>query len=310
LVVRAVWFAIQAILFVVLALTLAAWIGGHAGLVVGLLVPALVTSIPGMVNLQWGQAHLFTFVLSLGAMLAFERKRAPLGGVLLGAAIVFKLFPGLLVVYLLVRRRWREVGWTLAGAAALLLLALVVLGRAPFVEFVRYQLPRIGSGEAFSFFRREWLTISRNFAISGIVFKLGVLGVPGMTTKLAGAIGWIYTLALMALVVWAARRSDDDRLAQAMAWLALLSLGSLRSPLAPNLYVGVGALWLLTLLAARVRRAREVVLIVLAWLVIPGIPPLARAAPDIAVAFVGQLAMVAVALVALRARPAAALDHP
>src|SRR5262249_29881520 len=108
LVIRAVWFALQCLAFLAVALALAAFIGGREGLIVGLLIPALVASIPFLVNLQFGQAHLFTLVLSMGALVAFQRGRAPLGGLLLGAAIVFKLFPGLLLVHLALRRRWRE----------------------------------------------------------------------------------------------------------------------------------------------------------------------------------------------------------
>src|SRR5262249_17281964 len=107
-----------------------------------------------------------------------------------------------------------------------------------------YQLPRIGNGEAFSFFRREWFYISRNIGVSGLVFKLGVLGVPGMTVGLAGAIGWIYTLALVGLVLRAARGADRDSFDEALLWMGLLCLGSLRSPLAPGIYVSVGAVWL------------------------------------------------------------------
>jgi hypothetical protein len=239
----------------------------------------------------------------MGAWVAFRRGRAPLGGFLLGAATVFKLFPGLLLVYLVLRRRWREVGWTVGAGVVLTVLALAVVGTAPFVAFFQYQLPRIGTGEAFSFFRREWFYISRNMGVSGIVFKLGVLGVPGMSATLASAVGWAYTLLLLALVVRAARHEGCAPLDQAMLWMGLLCLGSLRSPLAPGVYVSVGALWLLTLFAARIRRAREVVFIVLAFLIIPGLPPIASAPVDVALAFAGQFMMLAIAFRAVWGPP-------
>jgi hypothetical protein len=263
--------------------------------IVGLLVPALVASLSLLVNLQWGQAHLLTFTLSMGALVAFRSGRAPLGGLLLGAATVFKLFPGLLVVYLALRRRWRELGWTLAACAALTLLALAVIGTAPFVAFFRYQLPRIGSGEAFSFFRREWLYVSRNMGVSGIVFKLGVLGVPGMSTVVASVVGWVYTVLLLAVVVRCARQGEFAPLDEALVWMGLLTLGSLRSPLAPGIYVAVGAFWLLTLFAARARRPRDVVFIAMSFVVLHGTPPLSSAPADIALAFVVQLLLLAIA---------------
>jgi Glycosyltransferase family 87 len=308
-IIRAVWFAVQAVAFTAVAVALAGAIGGTEGVIAGLLVPALVGSIPALVNLQWGQAHLLTFTLSMGAFVAFRRGRAPLGGLLLGAATVFKLFPGLLLLYLALQRRYRDVAWTLAACAALTLLSLAVFGTAPFVAFFEYQLPRIGSGEAFSFFRREWFYVSRNLGVSGIVFKLGILGVPGMTASLSSAVGWLYTLVLAALVVRAARTEDRDPLGEALLWMGLLCLGSLRSPLAPSIYVAVGAIWLLMLLAARFHRPRDIALIVLAFFVIPGPPKLPSPAVDVAVVFVGQLAMLALALWAVWGRAAEPRQH-
>jgi hypothetical protein len=296
LIIRAAWFAVQCLAFLAVALLLAGGLEGRDRVVVGLLVPALVASIPFLVNLQFGQAHLFTFTLSLGAMVAFRRARSPLGGLLLGAATVFKLFPGLLVLYLALRRRWRDLAWTVAAGVAITLVALIVLGKAPFVEFVRYQLPRIGNGDAFSFFRREWFYVSRNMGISGLIFKLGLLGLPGMTARAAGVVGWIYTLVLIALVVRAARRRELSAFGEALLWMGLLCLGSLRSPLAPGIYVSVGALWLMLLLAARAHRSRDVVFIILGFAIIPGPPPLPTPVLDVAVAFLGQLAFVALAV--------------
>jgi hypothetical protein len=294
-IIRAVWFAVQCVAFLAVALTLAGFIGGSEGMIAGLLVPVLVASIPLLVNLQWGQAHLATFTLSMGALLAFQRHRPRLGGLLLGAATVFKLFPGLLLLYLVLRRRYREAAWTLATCVALTALALVVFGKAPFVAFLDYQLPRIGSGEAFSFFRREWFYVSRNMGVSGIVFKLGLFGVPGMTAGLASAVGWIYTLVLIGLVVRAARQTEHTSFDEALLWLGLLCLGSLRSPLAPGIYVAIGGVWLLILLATRFHRPRDIALIVIAFLILPGPPRLPSATADVLVALAGQIVMLAVA---------------
>jgi hypothetical protein len=313
LVLRAVWFALQSTLLVLVGLALAAWIGGRAGLTAGLLLPALVGSAPAHLGLQWGQAHLLVFALCLAALVAFERGRAPLGGLLLAAATLFKIFPGLLVLDLLARRRWRDLAWTLVAGAAITLLALAVVGVAPFREFVRYQLPRISSGAAFAFFRGDWRTVSSNFSVGGIAFKLEVLGVPGMTARLASTIGWVYSLALLALLAHAVRQPPGDRLARATLWLGLLNLASLRSPLAPSGYVTVGVLWLLTLLAARARRKRDVAAIVLLYFLIPGIPPLPSAAVDIALRLLGQAAMILLSLYAVwrpRLATEAALGAP
>ncbi len=61
-------------------------------------------------TLQAGNVQLLFLVLSAVAMLLFERRRPAAGGLLLAYAIVSKLYPGVLVLYLLLRRDWRALG--------------------------------------------------------------------------------------------------------------------------------------------------------------------------------------------------------
>jgi len=298
LAIRAGWFVLQALGLVVVAAWLARWIGGRDGQLALLLVPVLLASLPTMLGLQFGQFHVATLLLSVAAMICFEERRPAVGGGLLAVAIVSKLSPAFLLVYLIARRRWREVVWTLGACAAFALVGLAFLGSAPFEAFLSYQLPRIQSGEAFSFYESNELVVSRNLGIPGLVTKLHFLGVPGMTHALGAALGWVFTLLLLWLA-WSAGRRADDRVGQARVWLALLTLGAFRSPLAPP-YVTLSTLWLLTVLAGEIRGRRSwVVGFVVAWIVIMGPPPL-HGATEFTVAFLGQLAGLAVCIWALR----------
>jgi hypothetical protein len=59
-----------------------------------------------------------------------------------------------------------------------------------------------------------------------------------------------------------------------LIWLGLLTLGSLRSPDAPNVYVGTPALWALTLLAVETRgHVWPIVLMVTVWIFVSVVPP-------------------------------------
>jgi Glycosyltransferase family 87 len=209
---------------------------------------------------------------------------------------VSKLFPPFLLVFLLARRRWREVVWTLGACAVFALVGMGVLGWSPFQAFLTYQLPRISSGEAFAFYEKapEFI-ISRNFGIPGLTTKLNLLGVPGMTRGLGSVLGWIHTLGLLA-IGWVGGLRPASRLGDARIWLGLLSLAALRSPLAPSAYVTISMLWLLSLLAGEVRRrpARAVTLVV-AWVAIMGPPPL-EGAVEFVVGFLGQAIGIAVCL--------------
>ncbi len=308
LAIRAGWFVLQALGLVVVTAGLARWVGGRDGQLALLLVPVLLASLPTMLGLQFGQFHVATLLLSIAAMICFEERRPAAGGGLLAVAIVSKLSPAFLLVYLLARRRWREVAWTLAGCAVFSAVALAFLGWAPFQAFLSYQLPRLQSGEAFSFYEANELVVSRNLGIPGLVAKLHFLGAPGMTHALGAALGWVFTLALLWLA-WAAGRRVEGRVAGARVWLALLTLGAFRSPLAPP-YVTLSTLWLLTLLAGEIRGRRAwTVGFVVAWVVIMGPPPLHGAAEFI-VAFLGQLAGLAVCVWALRGPRTVVSDAP
>jgi hypothetical protein len=289
LVLRPAWFAVHGVVVLLLVLGGARFVGGAEGLRVGLFTPILFASMPFMIILQWCQAHLLVIGASVAGMAALTRGRTVTGALLLGAAVVTKIFPGLLIVYLFLRGRRREAAAVVGACLGISLLALLVLGKAPFVAFFGYQLPRMSSGESFSFFQRGWLYVSRNLSISGIVFKLRELGVAGAGAGAARAVGWVYTVVVIGLTAWASRR-DTDRLGEASTWLGLLVLGSLRSPLAPSVYVIAPVLWLLAL--RPVRGAAGVAAMVASWLVVMGPPPLPVAPVELIALMIVQAAVV------------------
>jgi alpha-1,2-mannosyltransferase len=157
------------------------------------------------------------------------------------------------------------------------MLALLILGTDPFVAFVSYQLPRIVSGEAFSFSERADVPafiVSRNYSIYGLVAKLRLLSLVGVGPTTAHALTWAYTVLLLWLA-WRMRLGPTDRRFHVTTWLALLNLAALRSPVAPSAYVTAPMLWSLALLAAEVRGRYSVAIALgAAWVVIMGPPPL------------------------------------
>jgi hypothetical protein len=266
LVIRAAWFFVQALAIGALSIGLAMWMGGNEGLVAGLALPALWGSTPFFENLRSGQVYLLAFTLAMAGMVAFERGRDVLGGSLLAAAVVTKLVPGLLLVYLVARGRSRAVlavlGWTLVYG----LVGLLALGLAPYEAFFRYQLPRLASGAAFAFFLGRPMMLAGNFSVYALPLKLRGLGLPWMTLGFSSALSWVYLVLLVVAAFVAARRTSGSRLDQAQRWLALLNLAALRSPLAPYVYVMSGIVWLLTLMAATLRTSRAIAGLAVAWL--------------------------------------------
>lgn len=108
---RAVWFGIEGGIVAVALLAVAGWIGGPQGERAALLAPLVWLSFPTLLTLQIGNLHLVAFAAAILAMLAFERGHHAFGGAVLSALVLFKIFPGILVLLLLFQRRWRSVAW-------------------------------------------------------------------------------------------------------------------------------------------------------------------------------------------------------
>jgi hypothetical protein len=241
------WFALNGGLLLSAVLVVAGFAGPSVGTRALLLSPLVWAALPTASALQKGNVQVMIIAASMVAMVLFERRRFAIGGLILGFATISKLFPGLLVVFLLARRQWRAAVWTGAMSIALAVLALIDLGWTPFAAFLDH-FPGLVGGEAFPAFRNP-AAMAINFSVPGLAFKLKLFGVPGMGFVAAKIFGWIYTLAAVVAVLLAARRSESTP-EKPLVWLAILILATLRSPFLPQAYAALPPLWLLTLLAA------------------------------------------------------------
>lgn len=210
------------------------------------LAPLALLPLGILTTFQGGNAQLFFVVLGMLAMLAFERGRHPIGGLLLGYAIVGKLFPGLLLVYLIVRRDWRAVAWTAGWSAVLTLVTIADVGWAPFAAFLEH-VPKLLSGEAFPMLRFPGPS-DVSLSVPGLVLKLKRFGGPDLPFVALKIAGWVYSAIILWATVRLALRPVSPQLAP-LAWLVVLGLATLRSPFLPGYGVFQGA-WIATILLA------------------------------------------------------------
>jgi hypothetical protein len=270
---RAVWFLVQSLGFFAAALALAVWVGGVTGARIAWLIPVVWVATPTLITLQLGNFQISALAWSVGAMVLASSGWVVAAGALLGFCAAGKIFPGVLGLYLLMRRQWAPVLWTAAWALAWLLLAIAWFGMKPQWDFLLYQVPRIQSGEAF-FWVDSPAIAGVNHSIYGLVARLRAGGVPGMTREFGNILASAYgagVLALAACLGWRRRGvpigQDGSRLSEVTVWFALLNLGSLRSPFVPDAYAFLGSLWLGALIVAGPRRLPPagVALAGLAW---------------------------------------------
>jgi hypothetical protein len=210
------------------------------------LVSLALASLSTIYALQMGNAQAPFIAVAMLALVAFERGRYALGGLLLAFVIVGKLFPAVLLLYLAVRRDWRAVAWTAGWAGVLGLATIAAFGWAPFAIFLDH-MPRLLSGDAFPMLRGA-VPASNNQSVPGVVLKLPLLGGPAVPFEALRITGWIYSAVLLWVTVRLALRPVAPRFAP-LAWLTLLGLAALRSPFIPVYGIFPG-IWIATMLLA------------------------------------------------------------
>ncbi len=305
---RMIWFALNGAVLLIGLLAVARALGPVVGGRALLLSPLVLASDLTIGTLQVGNLQAIVFGLAMLAMVLFAQRRYAAGGALLAFATVSKLFPGLLLIYLLARRKWRALAWTTGLTVVLVVISLLDTGRAPYDAFLNH-LPKLLGGESFPAFRNPH-AIAQNFSVPGMAFKLRLFGVPGASFAAMRIVGWVYTLIALAATVLVARR-PLNRIQQPIAWLAILIVASMRSPFLPG-YAVPPALWLLTLLAAvAAPTVRASCFALLAWLILNISIPLSGQDPRLSsiILLLPQTVMVILIVLALRNRAGPA-GHP
>jgi Glycosyltransferase family 87 len=108
-----------------------------------LLIAALINFPPVESHLFWGQVQLLLLLLLTVSWLCLRRRREGLAGALLGLAIALKLFPALLIVPLLVQRRWRCIAVALATAGGVFALSFALVGWDQGYYYLTRVLPEV-----------------------------------------------------------------------------------------------------------------------------------------------------------------------
>ena len=180
-----------------------------APVAVGALVTSLVISTSWIAYhfnvIQWSESIAFLYVL---AWLFLRRGQDTRAGICLGVATTIKLFPGLMVVMLLLGRRWRGV---LAASFTYAFVAVVITARFGvecWSQFFAQEKP----------ITEAWLGSLQNSSLAGLVTQIRypsceLVGHPSRTGSM---ITGIVSVVLVAAAAWASwsnlkRSLDTDR---------------------------------------------------------------------------------------------------
>jgi hypothetical protein len=263
---RAAFYLLVGGLFALGLLAVARALDERESLIALLLIPVVWASFPTLITFQIGNVHFAIIALSMLAALSFAKDKDLAGGALLGTAIIFKVFPGVLLIPLLIKRKSRAVLATLGTILIWCGVALTVLGPQPYQDFFRSQLGALASGAAFAQHQTTLVYLAANHSPYALGLKLAQLGLPLDSPMIGTALMWIFGLTVLVLAALSAKRSGASGL---RTDLALLNLGALCAAFAPMTYTSVGSLWLLTLLASDIRGKKgRLALLVASWLLL------------------------------------------
>jgi hypothetical protein len=110
------------------------------------LVP-VIFFIPLRNNFFFGQVYLLLFSLLLEGYMAYKKGKPVVAALLWGVAIVFKIFPLVVLFFLLAKKQYKQVAYCVAVCVLLGLISVLLNGFASWQYYVFTIFPRANSGE-------------------------------------------------------------------------------------------------------------------------------------------------------------------
>jgi hypothetical protein len=218
-------FAVRIWLFVIQAAVLASLlivyrvIGRPRRAELLVVVAVLTTFFPLANTVLAGTMNSLLLMLLTAAWACWLRRRDVAGGVLIGAAAVFKLFPAALFPYLAWRRHWKLLAAATAIGLAGLFLGLAVTSLDHNIYYFREMLPHLAAGTGY----RE------NQSLAGVAARLcdpNTANAGGSAGWCGRLIDWPAVLVLLAIVWRMTSRASRSGLEFALAVTALPLISS------------------------------------------------------------------------------------
>jgi hypothetical protein len=111
-----------------------------------LFVLPILFFIPLKNNLNFGQSYLLLVTLLIEGFIALKRKNLILSSILWGIAILFKVFPVLILFYLLFKKEYKAASYLTISCVLLLAVSIFIIGYQPWHLYIQL-LPRLNEGE-------------------------------------------------------------------------------------------------------------------------------------------------------------------
>lgn len=159
-----VWYILEIIFLAVTAgLFSILWKGRLDWKIALLLFFLLLAWNPVMIDLSIGQLSISLMLLLLLALFASQRDHKAIAGVIIGFTIALKVITWPLIIYFLLKKDWRTSISAVITTAGLNLIALMIVGTGPFLDYYLHV-----SSQVVSFYQAEFA----NYSLWSIGFRL------------------------------------------------------------------------------------------------------------------------------------------
>jgi hypothetical protein len=190
-------------------------------------LPLLCVFFPLQTNFEHQNLNPLLLLLLGAATFAIARRRAALGGVLVGTATALKAFPALLIVYLVHRRIWAAAAAAAGTAVTLTLLPILRYGRESYVRQLEMWW-RISNGGWPTRGNNQSLFAAVDRLVTGFAEPHDMASGSPITAIVVAALA-LALLATFVVATWGARSRADD-VPRELAMITLLAV--LLSPIA------------------------------------------------------------------------------
>lgn len=98
----------------------------------------IIESLPFYLNIQYGQVHFIIYLLILVSILSCQNGNDWLSSLALSLACLIKIFPAIYLIYFLINRKIKYIGYFVLNSTALVALSISFFGLKPWINFLHY----------------------------------------------------------------------------------------------------------------------------------------------------------------------------
>lgn len=184
--------------------------------ILALLCLLIIESLPFQLNIQYGQVHFIIYLLILVSIFLYQTGNDWLSSLALSLACLIKIFPAIYLIYFMVNRKIKYIGYYVLNTAGLIVLSVAIFGIRPWINFLRYFYEIFMGGKKTIFYLHYYAYQNNKSLIS---FMINLLGSPPIS-KYVRVIFLSIALLLFVLIILKIKKN----IISAFSLLTLFSL--------------------------------------------------------------------------------------